>query len=286
MDQGLERSTALPRDTITETGGAAAASRFGQAVADIAGGAALWRLGFALGWLDIKLRYRGSMLGPFWLTISTAVWIAAMGALYSLLFKVDLHGYLPFLALSLVLWTALGGLVGDACNTFLQSEATIRSMRMPYFIHAVRVVVRTIIGLAHNLPVIVVVFALFGSWPGATALWALPGLLLWTVDSFVTCIALGTLCARFRDIPPIVASVMQIAFFITPIMWRPEQLGANGWWLKLNPFNDVLEVVRQPLLGITPTPQMWFAALAYSVLFLGMTSTLFVRVRGRLAFWM
>ena len=68
-----------------------------------------------------------------------------MGTLYSVLFHMDLHGYLPFLALSLVLWTALSGLVSDACNTFLQSEATIRSMRMPFFVHAIRVVVRTII---------------------------------------------------------------------------------------------------------------------------------------------
>ncbi len=266
--------------------GATTGGRIRQAAADVAGGAALWRLGLTLGWLDIKLRYRGSMLGPFWLTISTAVWIGAMGALYSLLFHMDLHGYLPFLALSLVLWTALGGLVGDACNTFLQSEATIRSMRMPYFVHAVRVVVRTVIGLAHNIPVILVVFALLHAWPGSAAVWCLPGLVLWTIDSFATCIALGTLCARFRDIPPIVASVMQIAFFITPIMWQPQQLGTHGWWLKLNPFNDLLEVVRQPLLGVVPSAHMWIAAVGYSVLFCLLTSTLFVRVRGRLAFWM
>ncbi len=266
--------------------GSTTGGRIGQALADVAGAAALWRLGLALGWLDIKLRYRGSMLGPFWLTISTAVWIGAMGALYSLLFHMDLHGYLPFLALSLVLWTALGGLVGDACNTFLQSEATIRSMRMPYFVHAVRVVVRTVIGLAHNVPVVLIVFALFGAWPGGAAAWCLPGLVLWTFDSFATCIALGTLCARFRDIPPIVGSVMQIAFFITPIMWQPQQLGAHGWWLMLNPFNDLLEVVRQPLLGVVPTPGMWLAAVGYSALFGALTALLFVRVRGRLAFWM
>ena len=287
MDQGLDHRAALLPAAHLDTGAAAATGgRLRQAAADVADGVALWRLGLTLGWLDIKLRYRGSMLGPFWLTISTAVWIGAMGALYSLLFHMDLHGYLPFLALSLVLWTALSGLVGDACNTFLQSENTIRSMRMPYFVHAVRVVVRTIIGLAHNIPVVLVVFALFGKWPTSVAVWCLPGFALWTVDAFTTCIALGTLCARFRDIPPIVGSVMQIAFFITPIMWQPQQLGTHGWWLKLNPFNDLLEVVRQPLLGTVPTAHMWIAAIGYSVLFLLLTSTLFVRVRGRLAFWM
>jgi lipopolysaccharide transport system permease protein len=69
-------------------------------------------------------------------------------------------------------------------------------------------------------------------------------------------------------------------------MWQPEQLGTHGWWLKLNPFNDLLEVVRQPLLGIVPTPSMWIAAVGYSVAFGLLTSLPFVRVRGRLAFWM
>jgi lipopolysaccharide transport system permease protein len=263
-----------------------AAGRLRQATADIVDGAALWRLGLTLGWLDIKLRYRGSILGPFWLTISTAVWIGAMGVLYSLLFHMDLHGYLPFLALSLVLWTAISGLVGDACNTFLQSEATIRSVRMPFFVHAIRVVVRTIIGLAHNVPVVLVVFALFGTWPGAGALLCIPGFALWLIDAVAACLALGALCARFRDIPPIVGSVMQIAFFITPIMWRPEQLGTHGWWLPLNPFNALLDVVRAPLLGVAAPNHTWLAAVLYSAGFCLLTSLLFVRVRGRLAFWM
>ena len=260
--------------------------RLRQALADVVDGAVLWRLGLTLGWLDIKLRYRGSVLGPFWQTISTAVWIGSMGTLYSLLFKQDVRPYFRFLALSLVLWTAMSGLVGDACNTFLQSEGTIRSMRMPYFVHAVRVVVRTVIGLAHNIPVVLVVFAVFNTWPGAGALWCLPGFALWTVDAVAVCIALGTLCARFRDIPPIVGSIMQIAFFITPIMWQPDMLNTHPLFLMLNPFNALLNVVRMPLLGKPLTPHAWDVALLYSGAFCVFTSLLFVRVRGRLAFWM
>ena len=78
-------------------------------MADIAGGVRLWRLAVTLGWLDIRLRYRGSMLGPFWLTISTGVMVGALGVLYSTLFKIDVRDYLPFLALSQVLWGFLGG---------------------------------------------------------------------------------------------------------------------------------------------------------------------------------
>jgi lipopolysaccharide transport system permease protein len=287
MDQNIEPTLQhMPPGHMDISAEDSRQSRQRLAVRDVMEGAGLWRLGITLGWLDIKLRYRGSMLGPFWLTISTAVWVAAMGALYSILFHIDLHGYLPYLALSLVLWTALGGVVSDACNTFLQSENVIRSMRMPYFVHAIRVVVRNIINLAHNVPVIIVVFLMFGTSPGPVALWSVPALVLWGFDAFAACLVLGAVCARFRDVPPIVASVMQIAFYVTPIIWRPAQLGGHGWWLPLNPFNALLDVARQPLLGISPGPAMWAAAVAYSALFCVGSWMLFARVRGRIAFWM
>jgi lipopolysaccharide transport system permease protein len=287
MDQGLDHAIPLLMPTRMDiSADISHHARVRLAWRDLVEGAALWRLGLALGWLDIKLRYRGSLLGPFWLTISTAVWVAAMGALYSLLFHMSLQGYLPFLALSLVLWTALGGHVGDACNTFLQSETTIRSVRMPFFVHAIRVVVRTVIGLAHNIPVILVVFAMYAPSPGWRALWCMPGLALWLIDGFAACLSLGALCARFRDIPPIIGSVMQIAFYVTPIIWRPEQLKGHVAWLAFNPFDALLEVVRQPLLGGAIPSGMWTAALLFSLGFCALSLLLFARVRSRLAYWM
>ena len=108
------------------------ATRNRWAMADLAGGMRLWRLAWALGWLDIRLRYRGSMLGPFWLTISTGVMVAALGVLYSTLFKIELRDYLPFLALSQVLWGFLAALVSEACTVFTDAEGVIRSVRMPF----------------------------------------------------------------------------------------------------------------------------------------------------------
>ncbi len=262
------------------------AQRHALALRDIAGGLALWRLGFTLGWLDIKLKYRGSVLGPFWLTISTGVMVAAMGGLYGTLFHMDLRSYLPFLAMSLVLWNSIGGLVTEACSTFTQSDGVIRSVRMPFFVHALRVVVRTIVSFLHNLPVIFITFAVFGIWPSWVCLESILGLMLWTIDAFAACFLLGAFCARFRDIPPIVGSVMQIAFFITPIVWRADQLGRKGWWLPFNPFDSLLEIVRQPVLGQAASIEVWILSLVYSALLCAVSWLMFARVRARLAYWM
>ena len=258
----------------------------GKALSDVRETAALWRLCWTLAWLDIKLRYRGSVLGPFWLTLSTAIMAGAMGSIYAGLFHMDLHAYLPFLVLSLVLWGFLGGVVGDGSVAFTASEGMIRSVRMPFTLYAVRIVLRNVLILAHNLVVVVAVMAIFDSWPGVAAVLALPGFALWLLDAWALTILLGALCARFRDIPPIVGSILQIAFFVTPVIWKPELISpARQWVLPFNPFFSLLELVRAPLLGTVPSFAETGSALLYSVLLLILAWIMFVRVRGRIAFW-
>ena len=261
-------------------------SRQGQAVADVAAGGRLWRLAVALGWFDIRLRYRGSVLGPLWLTLSTAVMVVALGVLYSALFKMELHDYLPWLALSLVLWNFLAALVGDACTCFVMSEGMIRAQRLPFTLYAGRVVVRNVLVLGHNIVVIVAVYAWFDVWPGLALFGMLPGLAVWLVDGMAACLLLGAMCARFRDIPPIVGSVMQIGFFVSPIIWKPELLTEDRRvWLPANPFYSMLEIVRAPLTGAAADPVVWYSALGYSLVLVALAWVAFVRVRGRLAFW-
>lgn len=278
-------AAAAPRRLVLQSG-LGSAERYRLAVADITDAAKLWRLALTLGWFDIRLRYRGSMLGPFWLTLSTAVMVAALGILYSRLFNMELHDYLPFLALSLVLWNVLSAVIGDACTCFTSAEGMIRSMRMPYTLHAMRVVIRNLIVLAHNVVVILAVYVWFDQWPGLPAFAAIPGLLLWTADGLAICLFLGPIGARFRDIPPIIASVIQIAFFISPIIWKPELL--HGWALDfiwLNPFFTLLEVVRGPMLGQAVALRVWASALGFSALLFVLAWFMFARTRGRLAFW-
>ena len=194
---GLPEHSLASRGLLLDaSGGAAGRRQF--ALLDLRDGAAQWRLACSLGWLDIKLRYRGSALGPFWLTLSSAVMVGSMGLIYGTLFGVKLSDYLPFLALSIILWqSGIGGLAGEACTVFLDAEKTIRSIRMPFTVQVLRCVVRNAIVLGHNLIVPIGVFAIFDAWPGFEALLALPGIVLWSCDAIAACFLLGSICARF-----------------------------------------------------------------------------------------
>lgn len=264
---------------------AARPDRQARALGDIATGLVRWRLPWALAALDIRNRYRGSVLGPLWLTLSTAIMVASLGVLYASLFKLPLAQYLPFLAVSLIVWNMLSQMVADACVSLSASEGIIRQLPLPYSVHVLRSVFRNVVVAAHSLPLILLVFLATGTWPGPGALLAIPGLALVLVNACAGTLFLGMLCARFRDIAPIVASGMQLAFFLSPVLWKPELLGARAVWLPLNPFYALIETVRGPLVEGGAPPLIWLSALVYTGLLGALAFMFFRRFRGRIAFW-
>ena len=261
-------------------------SRLFWALKDIGEGLRLWRLAVSLGWLDIRLQFRGSRVGPLWLTLGTAVMIGSMGVLYSRLFHIVLKDYLPYLSISMILWQiGIAGVTQEACNCFISAASSIRATRLPFSLQALRVLVRNSVVFGYNIIVPVAVYAIFGLLPGPVAFLAIPGLAIWAMNAFAFCLLFGSVAARYRDIPPIVASVVQVAFYITPIIWSGRQLGAKGWWLILNPFYALLEIVRQPLTGDMPSLLVWSVAIGLSVLLWLSGLFVFSRSRAQLAFW-
>ncbi len=259
--------------------------RMERALEDLATGFARWRLAAALARLDIRNRYRGSVLGPFWLSLSTAIMVVALGLLYSTLFTLPLDEYLPYLAVSLIVWNLVSQTVTDACDSLTAVEGVIRHLPLPYTVHALRCVFRNAAVAAHSLPLVLLVFLFFGHLPGPEALLAVPGLLLVAANAFALAIVLGMVCARFRDIPPIVGSVLQLAFFMSPVLWKPELLKEGQVWLPLNPFYTLMEVVRGPLVQGGAAPVVWASAAGFTLLTCAVAFAFFVRFRGRIAFW-
>lgn len=264
---------------------AARPQRLDRAADDLITGFRRWRLAWALARLDIRNRYRGSVLGPFWLTLSTAIMIAGLGLLYSTLFKLPLVDYLPFVAVSLLFWNTINQIVSESCVSLVSSEGIIRQVPLPFTIHALRCVFRNSVSAAHSLPLIILVFAVCGAVPRLDALLVLPGMALVALNAFSASLFLGMICARFRDIAQIVTSSMQFIFFVTPVIWKPELLAEKAVWLPLNPVYVVMETMRGPLLGAGPSGVIWACAVLYTAVAVGAALAFFVRFRHRIAFW-
>ena len=255
-----------------------------RALDDLRRGVAQWRLAARLALLDLRNRVRGSVLGPVWITLSLAVTVAAISLVYPLLFNLEVGRYVPHLAVGLVVWTWMSQSLTDSCTTFTSAESVIRQMRLAYTVHVLRTLFRSLFTAALTVPVILVALVAFGVWPGA-ALALLPlGLAVVLVVLFGAGLFLGMVSARFRDLPPIVSSLMQLAFFLTPILWTADQLGEGQVWLLFNPFYPLLEIVRGPLVGAAPGPLLWAVACSHAAVTTAAGFLLFMRLRRRIAF--
>ena len=255
------------------------------AIRDVRDGILLWPLWGRLGWNDILQRYRRSLLGPFWLTASMAIMVVALGTLYANLFKVEIQDFMPFLCVGLLVWNYISSVIGEAGTLFTGSESYIKQIRLPYSLYVYRFVWSRIIIFAHNFVIYFGILLYFAIWPGAVILLAIPGFILVTLNVALGSISIGMASARFRDIPQIVGSVVQIAFFMTPVMWKPELLGSRTYIVELNPFYHLIEVMRAPLLG-NPFPLDSYIALGLITLVNLLVATVFFRrFRSRIAYW-
>lgn len=256
------------------------------AAIDIVDGALAWRLWSSLGWQDIKKRYRRSKIGPFWVTISMGVMIAGMGVLYADLFHTDVHSYLPYLTVGMIVWGLIGPLVNENCNAFIDGEGIIKQVRLPLSLHVYRVVWRNLIIFAHNFVIFVLVAVLFRIWPGWAGLLVIPGLLMICINGVWVGLLWGIISARFRDVPQIVGSMMQIVFFMTPIMWYPSAVAGREWFLKINPFYYFMELVREPLLGSDSNIHLWRSAALITVCGWSLAFLMYRVYRRRIAYWL
>ncbi|GAA4340628.1 ABC transporter permease [Pigmentiphaga soli] len=237
---------------------------------------------------DIRLRYRRSTLGPWWVTISTGILVASMGFLYAGIFKSSISDYLPHFAVGQVFWLLFSGQINEAVTSFTQFENILRQVRIPLTSCVLRILTRNIIIFAHNAVIIAVTFLVFGFNFSANVLLLIPGFVILTITLFSMSLTIGVLCTRFRDLNQVVSSVLQILFFLSPIFWKADILGGGmrALIVRLNPVYYLIEIVRQPLFGSTGGLQVWIGAILIMVVSSAVALLLFGRYRLRITFWL
>ena len=211
--------------------------------------------------------------------------IGALGLLYSQIFKVDITEYLPYLAAGFFAWGLISNLVIEGCQAFNSSDYLIKQLSAPLSIYVYRVVWSNLLTAAHNIWIFVIVALWFKVEVGWSTVLALPALALILINGLWAGLLLGLLSARFRDIPMIVGSVVQVMFFITPIFWRPDMLPGRSFLLDANPFYHFVEIVRGPMLGQLPTIENWLAAILVTAVGWFAALTVYTAYRWRLAYW-
>ncbi len=246
-----------------------------------------------LGLQDIKQRYRRSLLGPLWISISMGVIATAMGILYGALFGIPISTFLPYVATGLLIWNFINGCILEGSEVFIANEGLIKFLPAPLSLHVYRLVWRQTLFFAHNLVIWGLLVIIFPQPLGWSLLLALPAFVLLVLNGGWIAILSGIVATRFRDIPPIIASLTQLLFFMTPIVWSYEQLrkstnpgvAERARLAELNPIFHFVEILRRPLLGESFVGRYWMVVGVITVLGWAAALVCLRNYRARVAYW-
>jgi ABC-2 type transport system permease protein/lipopolysaccharide transport system permease protein len=231
--------------------------------------AKLWRVWLHMGLQDVKSRFRSSALGPAWILVNLAAVIGAIGLIYGRLFHQPMNEFLPFLTLGLVIWGFISSSLVDGCSAFVVAEGYIKQFPFPKIIYLYRAIVPYTVVFAVGLFVFFICMAFYQRHIGLGALWAVPCFMLFLLINFFHLVIVAHVGVRFRDLPHLLGSLIQIAFYLTPVIFTVAMLKDRGmaFVYMFNPLYYLIEILRYPLLNSeAPPAEVVYVSLSYCVL--------------------
>lgn len=225
----------------------------------------LW---LTLAWYDTTLRYRRSLLGPLWLTVSTGALLLGMGPLYATLFGQPLSRFFPHLTLGIVFWNFFTSTLNDGCSTLVTNAHYLKEPGVSLVVLAWRTLLRNLLQLGHTIWLYLPVMIWADITPSLTMLLFPAALLTISLILHALVLLLCIATARFRDIGQITSSSLTLLMFLTPVFWLPDSLPNRAQAILYNPLAQMLALLRDPLLGKMPS----LLTLMY-VLFLLLTTS-------------
>ncbi|MBZ9740971.1 MULTISPECIES: ABC transporter permease [unclassified Mesorhizobium] len=230
----------------------------------------LWRVWIFLGVQDIKARFRRSFIGPLWILLNLAFFVGGAGFVYGVMFGQPMADFLPFLTAGFVIWGFLLSSFIEAGAAFVGSEGYIKQFSYPKQIYLLRALVSYSIVLLIGFLAIIIVQIFFQNFHILGWIMAVPGLMLLLVAALGHIVISAYVGTRFRDLPFALAGILQVIFFVTPIMFPIKVLQEKhlDFVYQYNPLYYLIDIVRHPILegGFSPFENYAFAAIYLFVL--------------------
>lgn len=265
---------------------------FRAAWRDLTRGFMQHELWLQLGFQDIKQRYRRSTLGPLWITIATGVMALALGLLYSMLFQLPLADFLPHVTVGLIMWGFISGCIKDGAEIFIDNEGLIKQLPSALSVHVYRLVWRQALFLAHNLVIWVILMLIFPRDLGWEVLLALPAMVILILNGVWVAMFFGIVATRYRDVAPLLEAMVQLLFYVTPIVWTTQTLKEQGGEIaqrallaEINPLFHYMEIIRAPMIGQPLAAYHWWIVLACTAVGLILAMLAMKQWRFRVSYW-
>lgn len=243
------------------------------------------RFWIQLGGVDIASRYRRSVLGAFWIVLVNSLTIIAIGIVYSSLFGINLATYFPFFVVGYIFWLWISSSIVEMSSALTSYRYILVNNAVTPMAVFARIFARNLLIFLHNLPIILVVLAIYGPDYDWRVLIFIPNFLIVSVLLLAGTGMLTFFAARYQDIQHLITASIGVLFLITPIIWSPDILTERAYIASINPLTHVMELLRAPLLGGMPTQLNYVVCLVLLVLCLFGFVRTYTRCQKLFMFW-
>lgn len=245
---------------------------------------------FALVRNDLNNRYKRSFLGIGWSLLKPLSMTAVYCVVFAKVFNVTVADYAPFLLLGMTTWQFFNECLLQGAYSFSLGSAYIRQTQIPLAIFPLRSVLgagfHALIALAVGMAATLV---FTGSLNAAALLYLIPAMLVLFVFGWSLAIVSGVLYTHFPDTRHLLEVALQILFYVTPILYRPENMPGRSritLMLEWNPMTSILALVRTPILdGTAPALEHVQVSLVFVTVVALMAITLLRKLERTMVFW-
>jgi len=219
-------------------------------------------------WRDVVVRYKQTFLGVTWAVLvpalTTTVYVIVFGK-----FAKFPHGntaYPSLTAAGVIPMQYFASALTSSSTSLVANLPLVTKVYFPRILLPLAAVIVPIVDLLIALPVLLVLMAIYGTWPSSAAVALAPAFI---GLAFITALGIGfllsTVTARWRDVPYMIPVFLQILPLVSGVMYALDQIPTKWQWVfSLNPMSGVIAGWRWAILGET-APQLGQTAVSVTV---------------------
>jgi ABC-type polysaccharide/polyol phosphate export permease len=237
---------------------------------------------------ELKARYRGSVLGFLWSFINPVLLLLTYGLVFTYVFPAarskNVSPYFLFLFCGILPWTWFQASLAESSGVLIAGGNLIKKVLFPAEVLPVVTVLANLVHFLFGLPVLILFLAWEGRLSWSALLFPLP-VLVQLLFSLGLALFLSALTVHFRDIQNILAHVLHLWFWGSPILYYYGDIqGRFRTVLRLNPMSHILVSYQQILFeGTFNHGEGLLLAAGVSVVTFALGAFLFERLRDTLA---
>ncbi len=231
---------------------------------------------FSLTKKELKVKYRGSVLGFFWSLLNPVLMMLVYSFVFSMILRQGIQEFAIFLLCALLPYNFFSNSVNYGSGSIISNANLVKKIYFPKEIIPLSIVLSNLINFMLELVVLFIVLSIFG-YKFYMYLYLLPLVILVQVI-FVSGISMliSALNVFFRDLQHLITILMLVWFFATPIIYPlsmvPERF---QFWMQLNPMAVFASYYRNIFYFVKYPEGMQWPSLEIIIICLGITFIFF-----------